>query len=51
METSKADNHAKAPIAAAFVEAMRAEFGDVKVLYVKEGDFEAGKVREEHEPR
>jgi hypothetical protein len=33
-------NHALAPICAAWVKEMRELFGDVKVLYVKEGDFE-----------
>ena len=40
--TSKDENQAKAPICAAFVEEMREVFGDVKVLYVKEGDVELG---------
>jgi hypothetical protein len=36
------DNHAKAPICAAFVKEMREVFGDVRVLYVREGEFELG---------
>jgi hypothetical protein len=36
------DNRAKAPIAAAFVEKMRAAFGDVKVLYVRESGLTLG---------
>jgi hypothetical protein len=41
---SHSDNHAKAPICAEFVKKMREEFGEdqVKVVYVKEGDFEMG---------
>lgn len=40
---SKTSNHEKAPICAAFVKLMRELFGpDVKVLWVKEGDFEMG---------
>jgi hypothetical protein len=35
-------NHALAPICAAWVKEMREVFGEVKVLYVKEGDFEIG---------
>jgi len=34
------DNHAKAPICAEFVKQMREVFGDVTVLYVKEGEVE-----------
>ena len=41
--TSKSDNQAKAPIAAAVVAQFRAVFGDdCKALYVKEGEFEIG---------
>jgi hypothetical protein len=42
---SKSSNHAKAPICAAFVEAMREAFGadQVHVIYVKEGSFELGR--------
>lgn len=44
-KTSKADNQEKAPVCASFVEAMREAFGadQVKVLWVKEGEFEMGK--------
>ncbi len=35
-------NHEKAPECAAFVNALREVFGDVKVLYVKEGDLQLG---------
>jgi hypothetical protein len=45
---SKTSNHAKAPICAKFVDDMRAVFGDVRVLYVKEGNFEIG---ENDEPK
>jgi hypothetical protein len=39
----RSDNHKLAPICAAWVKEMREVFGeDVKVLYVKEGDFEMG---------
>jgi hypothetical protein len=38
--TKKSENQAKAPLCAAFVEGMREVFGEVTVLYVKEGDFE-----------
>jgi hypothetical protein len=38
----KTSNHAKAPVCAEFVEQMREVFGEVKVLYVKEGNFELG---------
>lgn len=41
---STSENHMKAPICAAFVEAMRDAFGaeNVKVIYVKEGEVEIG---------
>ena len=42
VKTSRKDNHAKAPQSAAFVEAMRKVFGDVKVLYVEEGEVKLG---------
>jgi hypothetical protein len=44
----QAANHKLAPICAAWVKEMRELFGeDVKVIYVKEGDFEIGEpVRE-----
>jgi hypothetical protein len=35
-------NRKNAPQCAAFVDAMREAFGDVKVLYVKEKDFTLG---------
>jgi hypothetical protein len=38
----RSDNHKLAPICAAWVKEMREVFGDVKVLYVKEGGFEMG---------
>lgn len=45
---NKSSNHEKAPICAAFVKQMREVFGDdVKVLWVKEGDFSMGDVPEE----
>jgi hypothetical protein len=43
MSRDKTSNHIKAPNAAGFVGYMRQVFGpDVKVLYVKEGDFQLG---------
>jgi hypothetical protein len=44
---SKKENQEKAPVCAAFVEEMREVFGadQVKVLWVKEGDFEVGQSR------
>lgn len=42
MKNQSASNHDKAPICAAWVKEMRELFGDVKVLWVKEGDFEMG---------
>lgn len=39
-ETS--ENQSKAPQCAEFVRQMREEFGEVKVLWVKEGDVELG---------
>lgn len=48
MSPDKRSNWERAPICAAFVKEMREVFGeDVKVLYVKEGDFELGERREE----
>ena len=45
---NKTSNHEKAPICAAFVKEMRDLFGDdVKVLWVREGDFQMGDVPEE----
>lgn len=40
--SAKTSNHAKAPECAAFVKSMREVFGEVSVLWVKEGDFEMG---------
>jgi hypothetical protein len=42
-------NHARAPICAAWVKEMRELFGEVKVLYVKEGSVEIGERNEEME--
>lgn len=42
MSQAKRSNQAKAPICAAWVEQMREVFGEVKVLYVKEGEFRLG---------
>lgn len=39
---SPSKNRAKAPISGAFVEEMRAVFGEGKVLYVHEGDLTLG---------
>jgi hypothetical protein len=36
-------NHERSPQAAAFVLEMRRVFGEVKVIYVKEGNFEIGR--------
>ena len=41
----RTSNHERAPVSAAFVKAMREVFGEVKVLYVKEGDFEIGETK------
>jgi len=47
----KTANHLKAPNAAAFVGQMRQVFGgDVKVLYVKEGDFQIGEKQRDGAP-
>lgn len=43
----KNSNHDLAPESAKFVNAMRAVFGEVKVLYVKEGDFTLGRPSDE----
>lgn len=40
--SQSASNHSKAPVCAAFVKDMREVFGEVQVLYVKEGEFELG---------
>jgi hypothetical protein len=42
MSQSTSENQAKAPLCAAFVQAMREVFGDVKVLYVEENDVRLG---------
>jgi hypothetical protein len=42
MSKAKTSNHAKAPQCAAFVDSMRAAFGEVTVLYVKEKEFTLG---------
>jgi hypothetical protein len=47
MSQDKTSNHAKAPEAAKFVEQMREVFGEVKVLYVKEGNFQLGEPSDE----
>ena len=39
---SRSDNHKAAPQCAAFVAAMREVFGEVKVLYVREGEVLLG---------
>jgi hypothetical protein len=39
---SSSENRAKAPQSAAFVNELRAVFGDVKVLYVEEGEVRLG---------
>jgi hypothetical protein len=36
-------NHERAPICAAFVQAMRTELGPVEVTFVSEGDFRKGR--------
>ncbi len=43
-QRASTSNHDKAPICAAFVKSMRKALGEdqVKVLWVKEGDFELG---------
>lgn len=40
--TRQSSNHAKAPLCAAFVSAMREAFGDVIVLRVRERDVKLG---------
>lgn len=39
---SKSENRSKMPTVAAFVDAVRAEFGDVRVIYAKENGIELG---------
>ena len=48
MSAAKTSNQQRAPISAKFVEDMREVFGadQVKVLYVKEGNFELGEKTE-----
>jgi hypothetical protein len=41
-QASTSSNHEKAPLSAAFVKQMRQVFGQVSVLYVKEGEVELG---------
>lgn len=50
MSADKTSNQAKAPVCAAFVEAMREAFGaeNVIVLYVEEGDFKLGERSDNH---
>ena len=36
-------NHEKAPLCAEFVKAMREAFGQITVLYVREGEVKIGK--------
>jgi hypothetical protein len=43
---STSKNHEKAPVCAAFVKDMREVFGEVTVLYVKEGTVELGEKQE-----
>jgi hypothetical protein len=43
---STSKNHEKAPKSAAFVKSMREVFGEVTVLYVKEGPVELGEKQE-----
>lgn len=50
MNQANRSNQDKAPICAAFVNAMREVFGEVKVLHVKEGDFELGEKQPEGAP-
>lgn len=42
MNQDSRSNQQKAPQCAAFVNAYREVFGDVKVMHVKEGEFELG---------
>ena len=44
---SRSENQAKAPICAAFVNEMREVFGEVKVLWVREGEFALGEKDDE----
>ena len=43
---STSKNHEQAPLCAAFVKGMREVFGEVTVLYVKEGEVELGEKQE-----
>ena len=43
LDEIRARNHDKSPVCAAFVKAMREEFGQLEVTHVKEGDFEYGR--------
>ena len=43
---SRKENHKRAPQSAAFVEAMRSVFGEVKVLYVDENGLKIGETTE-----
>lgn len=36
------ENHKRAPVCAEFVEKMREQFGEVRVIHVNEGDFRLG---------
>ena len=46
MSQAKRSNQEQAPVCAAFVESLREVFGEVKVLYVSENNFEIGKQTE-----
>jgi hypothetical protein len=50
MSQAKTSNHAKAPQAAAFVNAMREVFGEVTVLYVNENGFKLGEKQPDGAP-
>lgn len=41
-KNSRSENQEKAPVCAAFVREMREVFGEVKVLWVREGEFVLG---------
>jgi hypothetical protein len=48
MSAAKTSNQDRAPICAAFVEAMREVFGEVKVLYVQENGLNLGEPTDTH---
>lgn len=43
---AKKTNHAKAPLSAAFVEAMREAFGEISIIYLREGGLKIGREKQ-----